>query len=87
MFKRRILCFHKRILEGDSPEYYRAISDAALMAEIIEIAKYYDLKIKKIKLQDFCGCKVILKGDRDSFLCFIAKLAEKCGKYINEIDF
>ena len=88
MFKRRRkLYFHKRILEADQVGYYRAISDASLTSDILSIAKYYDLKVKKIHLEDFWDCKVVVKGEREAFLSFVNKLIKCCENYIDSIKF
>ena len=70
-----------------TPECCETIRDDKLIKTIIAIANYYNLKIIKISLSEFFTCKIILKGDKQSFYCFLENFLKECGKYLKEITF
>lgn len=83
--KKHELDFYKKWLEGKDGEHYKLISDGALTTETIKFAKEYNLHIKKIFFHDLKQCKIVLKGDRNDFLCFVSKFVDSNAKFIDKI--
>ena len=86
MFNKRTLYFKKKWIDADSEEF-KIVSDSSLTAAILKKANYYELDIKKIHLNDFYFCKIVLRGNKKLFLNFVESLLDDFEKYIEDISF
>ena len=86
MFNKRKIKFEKEVYHTDKNQC-ETIRDDAIIRSAIDIANYYNLQIIKINLSDFFTCKIVLKGDKQSFRCFVSKFLKQCGKYLKEVTF
>ena len=86
MFNKRKISFEREVHHVDKNQC-ETIRDDAIIRSAIDIANYYNLQIIKINLSDFFTCKIVLKGDKQNFHCFVSKFLKQCGKYLKEVTF
>ena len=84
MFRRHILRFKKSWRDVDGFQYV-IVTDDFLVRTIIETARFYDLKIKRINLSDLLCCVIVVKGSKDSYLCFVESFLQKTKNLLEKI--
>ena len=82
----RTLKFHKRHIDEENG-YFKIIADNIITSFVLDKAKYYQLKFKKVNFSDFYTCTVELWGDRDSFLAFVQDFVNEYKNYVTDVSF
>lgn len=78
--------FYKRWINIEN-DYYRIVNDANITSFVLEKAKYYNLKIVKLQLNDYNGCYIQFWGDKASYLCFVRDFVNTYKEHIRNISF
>lgn len=82
----RTLTFKKEIKDlGDNT--YKTVSDAELIATLINLCHYYCLKIIKINIEDFYFYEVKVWGKKQYFLSMVEAFIKKYESHIKNIGF
>lgn len=82
----RTLRFRK-IIKNLGNDQYQSTSDTALIETIIEFCQFYNLKIVKMYIKDFCTCEITVWGKKQYFLTFVKAFVNRFHTSIGDIEF